>query len=262
MNFSTNVKLQRNLAIIIAIIVIILAQRCTKSDSNIDTLNQNIIALKDSIRSYKDKNGQLVYEKAAFIYENGDLKKLNKELDDEVKYLKDHPLVVIKTQIKIVHDTVFVPVKVGGPVILKDGSVSRNLTWNLDKEFSKGNYRKLGGDLDVIVDSNLNLKSSPMHITTDELGLSLTTGLAENGDFLEIFVKSSYPGFTPTSIDGALIDPRNSDIIKKYFPPKRWSIGIHGGYGVYLDPINLRAGSGIQLGLGLQYNIIQWNFKK
>lgn len=262
MNLLTNIKLQRNLAIIIAIVAILFIHRCTPSDPNIDTLKQNITALNDSIRTYKDKNGQLVYEKAAFISENGDLKKLNKELDDEIKYLKDHPLVVIKTVIKIVHDTVFVPVKVGGPVILKDGSVSRNLTWNLDKEFSKGNYRKLGGDLDVIVDSNLNLTSSPMHITTDELGLSLTTGLTENGDFLEIFVKSPYPGFTPTSINGSLIDPKKSEVLKRYFPPKKWAVGIYGGYGIYFDPRSFDIGNGVLLGVGVQYNILQWNFKK
>ena len=262
MNFLTNIKLQRNLAIIIAIVAILFIRSCTPSDPIIDTLKQNVTALNDSIRTYKDKNGQLVFEKAAFISENGDLKDLNKELADEVKYLKDHPLVVVKTVIKIVHDTVYVPVKVGGPVILKDGSISRNLTWNLDKEFSKGNYRKLGGDLDVIVDSNLNLTSSPMHITTDELGFSLITGLTENGDFLEIFVKSPYPGFTPTSITGSLIDPKNSEVLKRYFPPKKWSIGAFAGYGVYYDPMKIRVGSGLQIGVGIQYNILQWNFKK
>ena len=101
-----------------------------------------------------------------------------------------------------------------------------------------------------------------MHITTDELGISLTTGLTENGDFLEIFVKSTYPGFTPTSINGSLIDPTKSEVIKKYFPPKKWAIGVFVGYGVYFDPMNIRVGNGLQIGLGLQYNILQWNFKK
>jgi len=101
-----------------------------------------------------------------------------------------------------------------------------------------------------------------MHITTDELGISLITGLTENGDFLEIFVKSTYPGFTPTSITGSLIDPKNSEVLKRYFKPKKWSVGAFGGYGVYYDPMNVRFGSGLQLGIGIQYHILQWNFKK
>lgn len=257
-----NIKIQRNIAIIIAIVAIIFIRRCTPEVPNMNTYKQNIAALNDTIRSYKDKTGQLIYEKAAFISENGDLKDLNKELYDEVKYLKDHPLVVIKTKIKIVHDTVYIPIKVSEPIILKDGSVSRNLSWNYEKEFSEGNYHKLAGDLDVVVDSNLNLKSSPVHITTDELGLALITGLTENGDFLEIFVKSKYPGFKPTAITGSLIDPAKSEVLQKYFKPKKWSLGVFGGYGVYFDPMNIRVGSGLQLGVGIQYHILQWNFKK
>lgn len=258
-----NTKIQRNLAIIIAIIAILFVHRCTKSDTNIDIFKQNMIALKDTIRSYKDKNGQLIYEKSSFISKLKDLESLNKELSDELKNIKDQPLVVIKTKIKIVHDTVSVPVEISDPVISKNGSVSRNLIWNLDNDFLKGNYRKLGGDLDVIIDSNLNLTSSPMHITTDEFGMSLITGLTENKDgLLEIFVKSPYPGFKVTSIDGALIDPNESEVIKKYFPPKRWAIGFYGGYGVYYDLLKNSAGRGLQIGIGLQYNILQWNLKK
>lgn len=258
-----NIKIQRNLAIIIAIIAILLVHRCTKSDTNIDSLNQNITALNDTIRSYKDKNSQLVYEKSAFISKLKGLESLNKELSEELKYLKDHPIVIIKTRIKIVHDTVYIPVNIGDPTHLIDGSISRNLTWKYEKDFSGGNYRKLAGDLDVIVDSNLNLTSSPMHITTDEFGMSLITGLTENKDgLLEIFIKSPYPGFKVTSIDGALIDPNESEVIKKYFPPKRWAIGFYGGYGIYYDPLKISAGSGLQIGIGLQYNILQWNLKK
>ena len=102
-----------------------------------------------------------------------------------------------------------------------------------------------------------------MHITTDEFGMSLITGLTENKDgLLEIFIKSPYPGFKVTSIDGALIDPNESEVIKKYFPPKRWAIGFYGGYGIYYDPLKISAGSGLQIGIGLQYNILQWNLKK
>jgi hypothetical protein len=102
-----------------------------------------------------------------------------------------------------------------------------------------------------------------MHISRDEFAMSLTTGLTENKDgLLEIFVTSKYPGFSVTDLNGSLIDPAKSDVLKKYFPPKRWALGVYGGYGVYFDPAKIRVGTGIQLGIGIQYNIFQWNFKK
>ena len=255
-------KIQRNLLIGLVIILILLMRSCSTPESDVTSLRQNVRALNDSIRTYKDRNGQLVFQKGALISDIKGLKDLNEDLYKEIKNLKDNPVVIIKTKIKIVHDTVFVPVYVGKPVHNLDGSISRDLKWSYEKEFSKGNYHKLAGDCIATIDTAKNLSVSPMHITTDELGLSLTTGLVENGDYLEIFVKSPYPGFTPTSINGSLIDPTKSDVIKKYFPPKKWAIGVFGGYGVYFDPMNVRVGSGLQIGLGLQYNILQWNFKK
>jgi hypothetical protein len=256
-------KNQRNLTIVIALIVIILVQRCSPSQGEVNTLKQNLFAMNDSIRTYKTKNGTLVYEKGALISENGNLKSLNKGLSDEIKYLKDNPIVVIQTKIVIKHDTIKVPVYVGVPIYHKDGSVTRELTWKYEKDFGKGNSRKLSGKLDVTVDTSMNLTSSPVHITNDEFSLAITTGLTENKDgLLEIFVKSDYPGFSVSELDGALIDPKKSEVLKKYFPPKKWSLGLYTGFGPYVDPFNAKVGVGVQVGIGLQYNLIQWNFKK
>ena len=256
-----NIKIQRNIAIIIAIVAILFVRRCDSTDSDSNTLKQNMFALQDSIRSYKDKNGQLVYEKGSLISENGDLKSLNKDLYNEIKDLKDKPLVAIKTVFKVKHDTVKIPIIVNTPIYLNDGSVKRDLNWSYEKTFSKNNYRKLGGKFSVTIDSLKNLYTDSMHITTDEIGMSFTTGLTENGEFLEIFVKSPYPGFKPLDMSGSLIDPKKSEVLQKYFKPKKWSFGIYGGYGVYFNPKSFDIGNGVQLGIGLQYNILQWNFK-
>lgn len=258
------VKNQRNLLIVGVIILIICLRSCGPSEGEINSLNQNIIALNDSIRTYKGNDSKLVFEKSALISENGNLKTLNKGLSDEVKKLKDNPIVIIKTTIKIVHDTIKVPVYISGTSWSTDSTkVTRHLDWKYEKEHSIGNYRKIEGSFDATVDTSLNLTTSPMHITTDETGMSLTTGLTENErGLLEIFVKSDYPGFVVTQLDGALIDPKKSDVLKKYFPPKRWALGVYAGYGCYFDPAAIRIGTGIQIGIGLQYNILQWNFKK
>jgi hypothetical protein len=37
---------------------------------------------------------------------------------------------------------------------------------------------------------------------------------------------------------------------------------LYTGFGPYVDPFNSKIGMGVQIGVGLQYNLIQWNFKK
>ncbi len=256
-------KNQRNLTIVTALIVIILIQRCSPSQGEVNTLKQNIWAMNDSLRSYQTKNGQLIYERGAIIAEGKSLKDYNLALYNEIQYLKDNPIVVVKPEIRIIEIPKYIPIYPGKPRYNEDGSKTQDFFWNYDTTYSTGNYRKLDGSFWVNVDSSLNLKTGPMHIKNDQIGMSLLTGLTENKDGkLEIFVTSKYPGFSVTKLDGALIDPAKSDVLKKYFPPKRWALGFYGGFGPYVDPFNAKIGMGVQLGIGLQYNLLQWNFKK
>ena len=103
-------KHQRNLAIVTALIVIILVQRCSPSHSEVNTLKQNLYAMNDSIRTYQTKNGQLIYEKGALIAESKTLKDYNRVLYEEIKYLKDHPITVIKTEVRIVEVPKYIPI--------------------------------------------------------------------------------------------------------------------------------------------------------
>jgi hypothetical protein len=254
---------QRNILLALTLILLFLLIRSCGDGAQINTLKQNVFALNDSLRTYKDKTGQLVYEKGALISENGDLKDLNADLANEIKNLKDHPLVVIKTVVRVVHDTSYVDIDPTNPGAWSGDTFSQNFEWDLNNEYSSENYRFIEGNFDVYVDSTFKPSTSKMKITKDEFSMGMSTGLTENKDgLLEIFVKSEYPGFKVSKLDGALIDPKKSDVLKKYFPPKRWGLGIYGGYGVSLNPITFIPATGIQIGVGLQYNILQWNFKK
>jgi len=260
-------KGQRNVLVVALILAIIFLRGCGSGASDIEVLKyeQNITALQDSIRTYETKNGDLVYEKAALLVESDKLKRFNEDLANEVKDLKDNPIVITKFVTKIVHDTLW----------LKPEIDTNNITWNADStvkiipftwgdstEYAPNNYRNLAGKYIIEVDTSLNVTTQSFAITKDELGLSFTTGITENKDgLLEIFVKSPYPGFRPTEINGALIDPRESDVIKKFFPPKRWAISPYAGYGVYFDPQKIQFGHGVQLGVGISYGIFQWGKK-
>jgi hypothetical protein len=249
------------LSIIFILFIIANKDQDTKK---LNTLEQNIFALNDSIRSYRTKNNELVFEKGALIIENGSLKSLNKSLYEDLKDLKDKPLVAIKTNLKIVHDTISIFTK-SDEKRNSDGSLEKILNWEYEKKFNDNNYRKFSANSKIKIDTLHNLSIDSLHIIKDEIGLSLITGLTENGDYLEIFIKSNYPNFSPTKIDGALIEPTKSKILKKYFPSKKWGLSIYGGYGICINPEQtnpLYISRGLQLGIGVSYSIFQWNFKK
>jgi hypothetical protein len=262
-----NPKTQRNVLLGVLIAVIIFFRGCGGGDE-ISTMEyeQNIAALQDSIRTYETKNGELVSEKLALLTDKKNLKNLNDDLAKDIKYLKDNPIVVTKFVTKIVHDTVWLEPEIDSTNITfnQDSTVKIiPFNWGDSTQFDDNNYRKIGGSYIVQVDSNMNAKTTKFSITKDEMGISFTTGITENKDNqVEIFIKSNYPGFIPTQIDGALFNPTESEVIKKYFPPKRWGVGVYGGYGFYFDPQKVTIGSGIQVGVGVSYNLFQWKGKK
>jgi len=85
------------------------------------------------------------------------------------------------------------------------------------------------------------------------MSMHLVTGLTEEDKKLKIFIRSDFPGFSITKLDGAIIDPQKSDIIKSFFPKKKWGIGPSITLG--LDN-NLKPA--ISVGISVSYNIINF----
>jgi hypothetical protein len=265
-NIST-IKGQRNILALALIAVIFFLRGCDgSSDIDVFKYEQNIAALQDSVRTYENKYGDAISEKLALVTEKADLKKYNKELNDEVKKLKDNPIVVTKYITKIVHDTVYITPQIDTAGITFNSDSTAKIipfTWSDSTNHNAENYRYLAGTYIIEVDTGMNVASKEFAITVDEIGLSFTTGITENdNDQVEIFITSDYPGFKPTAINGALFDPRESDVIKKFFPAKKWGVGVYAGYGFYFDPQRITLGSGIQVGIGVSYNLFQWVGKK
>lgn len=258
---------QRNVLIIVGIILLIISLRgCGgTSDQDVLMLRQNISALTDSVRKYETKNGELVFEKAALLTKSGNLKNYNRDLAREIEDLEDKVLLVSKVSAKIVHDTMWLEpvIDTAGISFNSDSTIKVvPFDWGDTTIYAPNNYRRIGGTYLIQVDTEMNVTSRSFAITIDEIGISFTTGITENDDgLLEIFVKSPYPGFEPTAIDGALIDPRESDVIKKFFPPKRWSFGPYVGYGGYVDLSKATVGHGVNAGLSVQYGLFQWGKK-
>lgn len=245
-DFFKGLKLNTILIVVSAVLLVFLLRQCNrtsnlKSEAKIAEMNQ--AALLDSVTSYKSKNGTLVFEKSTLIASKNDLKDLNKELYDEVKNLKKNPKVIFKERVEVRHDTVKVPTSV---VTYPDGSIG--LKWKHDTTYSVGNFQRLAGETKFkYLGDSLNVLGTS--INENVFGISLVTGLTKGKDTYEIFVKSDYPGFTVTNIDGAIID---KDMVTSN--ESALVFGPHVGYGIMFGE-NGTFRHGVEVGIGLTYNL-------
>lgn len=70
---------------------------------------------------------------------------------------------------------------------------------------------------------------------------------------LQFIGRSDNPYVTIMNVNGVIIDPTNSDVLKSCFKPKKWSVGPQVGVGVGAD-LKLSP----YIGVGITYGILQW----
>lgn len=232
MNLTINPWIKSSAGIIVTIIVILLLlKQCEeikalKAQRDVSELNQ--IALKDTIRTERTDFGNERFLKNSLLTSNDDLRSLNSDLADEVKKLKGKVLVVTKLVTVIKTDTHYVNNKLNSYASNKYG-----LSWKYDTTFSVNNYRKLSGESFFRIDTtNNSVVPLNTRLDKDEIGISMVTGIREKNNNLEIFIEPRYPNMKVTDIQGAIIDPQRSDVLKRMFPVKKWSVGPYLGVGV------------------------------
>jgi len=248
------------LLVVIAILCLLLFRQCDGNldlKSQIKIQNMNLDALKDTVRIQKNKAGENTYVIKALLSDKKSLERLNKDLKDELDKQKGKVIVIERVITETEVDTQYIY-----NYLSSYGNNKFSLDWKYDSTFSENNYRKFSGKSFFTVDT-INNKVLPdiTRIDQDEMGFSFVTGIREKDKSLEIFVTPKYPGMKVTQIEGAVIDPAKSDVLKKMFPNKKFSIGpyvgvgIGAGVGINGSPI---FGAVFNIGVGLQYSIIKF----
>ena len=190
----------------------------------------NIEALKDTIKYYQDKNGNLVATKLAFESDIKTLKLLNEDLYNQIDSMKLNPSVV--TQIIQVGGEIENPEKDTAYIVQHD-TISKGFSKDFD---FNDKYRVLEGNVDYHNDS------LGIHINKDIIYFDYTVAMDKDA---RIYVKSTNPYVKYNEITGFTVPKQKR---------KRWNIGpaVYGGY----DPFNKNFSGGI--GLSLTYGIIQF----
>ena len=225
---------------IILILVMSIIGGCYSRKLN--TCEQNLIASKSELNEMKLKNGELLYEKDAYILKIRDLEdelgirksevnEIKKRLNSSIAYISK-----IEGQMKI--DTVYT-VKDSIVYISKD---------NVLVEFSyEDKWLNLHGENHLIFGDDNKIKKTSTNLYDITMNSSFTLGIAEN---YKIFIKTDNPYITIDNIDASVIE--NSIISPK---KKRFSWGVQVGFGLQYGLINKNLDVGPYGGVG-----IQWNF--
>lgn len=244
--------------IIVALVAIIIIMSKCNTDLKQESFiaNNNLKVSNDSLVIIKNKYGQEIAERGILISDMKGLKELNYELYKEVEELKkgtgNKPKIIIKTETKIVHDTVFVNTSI---TALNDSLYEIDFAY--DTTYSGSNSRTIEGvatiGLVYLDSSKYNLvKSNKFKITKDQMNIDATLAIGEKDGQLKVWLKSDYPGFSTESIEAVTLDPEIHpelrDLNKKSFTIGPY-IGIGIGQNFTLSP---------SIGVGVQWAIFKF----
>ena len=205
-------------------------------DNKLDISNQNIKAYKGQVEQLELKNGELLRIKDSYILEKKELQEqfdmskqeirdLQKKLNSSVAYISRLEANMRVDTIREVRDSI---------IYINDTDRDVKFKYQ-DDWFSMEGMTQLRGP-----NSNTELYNISMDVPLN-IGLS---------DMYQLFVTSPNPYVSFTNMEGALIEGS-----KLYPKPKRFSMGIQGGFGPGYDIITKQMTLGVYVGFGFQWNI-------
>lgn len=251
-------KRQRNILIIVILLLVGAGVFAYNKYSNLKVdlaiSQQNEKALSDSVRVSKNKVGELTYSKNILVSENGNLKDLNSDLNDELNKTKGKVRELNKIIAEFKPDTIYIENE-----LIKYADGSFGLLWDYDTTYSLNNFRSLSGISKFDLDANGVITPLETMISKDIIGFTLTTGLREKDGNIEIFATTPYPNLEILALDGAIIDPKSHPALKKFTKKKRFGIGPYVGVGLGVNTWpRVDFGFGFHVGIGIHYDLFQF----
>jgi hypothetical protein len=197
----------------------------------------------------KNKANETEFQRSTLVLSKKELEDQNSKLAEELKKEKGKVIYISTGDATIQNSE---------PSILKNKEIKYpngviGLSWLYDTTFSENNSRLLAGETKFKIIDSSKIEDQGTKIINDNISMSIVTGLEEENKNLKIFIRSNYPGFKITKLDGAIIDPQKSDVIKSFFPKKKWGIGPSVTLGV---DNNLKPA--ISVGVSISYNLINF----
>ena len=204
----------------------------TNIQRKLDISNQNLQASKTKLEQVEMKNGELLSIRDSYILNINELEdnleiskkeiqELQRKLDSKVAYIAK-----IESQFRV--DTI---------ETVRDSIIYRD---NDDVEI-RFHYQ----DDWMKFDGLTKTQNKSTYIYNLSMDTPLKVGITDD---YQIFVQTPNPYVTFSSIEGSVIEGS-----KLHPKPKRWNVGIYGGFGIHYDLPTKTFGYGPQLGVGLEW---------
>lgn len=228
-----------------------------------ESYNRAVIAER-ALYEYKNKVDQEYIARDVYIQTKKELEKYNKELAEEIKNLKDNPIVVTK----VVTKTVIKEVPAESDSVTHHNDSVNNERWT-DLHWSArekdGHYTIVGstsvkagvtfssGAPTLRNGSTVTVTDFKTKLTEVSIPAKLTLNVIEDtkAKQLRFIGRSDNPYVTISDLDGVVVDPKKSKMLKSCFPQKRVCIGPYVGYGIGTD-LKLSP----QIGIGVSYMLL------
>lgn len=227
--------------------------------------DQNDIAMKDSLRFEKKKNGELEVSIAGYLASVKDLKTINEDLWKRINTHQGEVLSLNRVIVQLRQDstqlTKFLNAKDKKiEELLKIDDKTYVAGWTLPFKYDSTNFDVFSGRTYIGITNKDPFELS--HLDTELINrlsqIDLTWGQEVIKGQLRVFVTSAYPGFTVKSMEGVLIDPNTNPYIRNLMKKKHWFTGFGVGPEVTMGYNVATNQMGLVLGVGLHYNIYQW----
>lgn len=226
------------------LIILLLNNKNLRKTNSIN--NQNIEALKDSVRVGRTKNGETEYLIKTLIANNKkDVERLNSELYEELKKEFGKVSSIAKVTTIIKYDTIRL-----NNEIIKYPNGYNGIVWSYDTTYNENNFKHIKGLTKFRIGELGEIYGVSSSIIENEDGIDIVLGYKDNGNGVEIFARSEHPYFSVNKIQSVII-PKNDQVLNKYSKGKRLFVGPYIGFGLSYD---LKITPNIGFGVGYNLN--------
>lgn len=254
--------------IVIVVLVIFAVRQCgNRHNQEVENtiLNQNLAAKTDTIKSYKNKNNELVSEKAIYIKSIKRLKDENSSLYRRVQSQKgdiitlNRTVVTLKQNASILSDSIRYLTSIIDSAKQID-SANWVLPWTLSYRWDSVNHDIFKGNTFVHIDSKnpIVLSNRGTQLYYRESQIDITFGEKVVDGKYNVYIQSAYPGFTPKSLEGVFIDPNTNKDIRNLMKKKHWFTGFSIGISITPGYDIVNGNVGVTVGPSIGYNIYEW----
>lgn len=245
--------------IIFIIFVLAFIYQCEKNNSLKTEIKQveivadrnynNLVASQDSIKTYIDKNNNLVSQIKSFEFDINDSKLENKTL------LKKYSAVLNENKkIKGINTLISTELNIKDSIInsqsnIVQDSTSITINFNDEKKWDTYNWRTFNGQLKLIKnESKYSILNSKFNF---DQGISLKTSIINEKGRNILRITTPYNRIKFTNIENInLVNDKLNPVLQR---PKNWSIGIGIQYGININTDQF-VSNGISVGIGVQYS--------